>query len=59
MLAAMASEHGWGHEEMMRMPRRVFLRYYGYWYAERFNESMQQEWEEAKNNANRQLNERR
>ena len=59
MLKAMAKEHGWGHEEMLRMSRRVFLRYYGYWYAERFNDSMQQEWEEAKNKANNKLNERR
>jgi hypothetical protein len=59
MLDVMSKERGWSHDEMMRMSRRVFLRYYGYWYAERFNEAIQQEWEEAKGKANRELNERR
>jgi len=56
MLRVMAKENGWSHDEMMRMSRRVFLRYYGYWYAEKFNESMQMEWEEAKNKAKDKLN---
>jgi hypothetical protein len=59
MLNVMAKECGWSHKDMMRMSRRVFLRYYGYWYAERFNETMQQEWEEAKNKASKKLNEGR
>lgn len=59
MLRVMAKENGWSHDEMMRMSRRVFLRYYGYWYADRFNEAMEQEWEEAKNKAKNKLNQGR
>ena len=59
MLHMMSMERGWSHDEMMRMPKRLFFRYYGYWYADKFNESMQMEWEEAKNKAQTKLNERR
>jgi hypothetical protein len=59
MLHVMSTEHGWSHDEMMRMSRRTFLRYYGYWYAEQFNATIQQEWEEAKNEAKNKLNQGR
>ena len=55
----MSMERGWSHEEMMRMSKRLFFRYFGYWYSEKFNETMQMEWEEAKNKATNKLNERR
>jgi hypothetical protein len=59
MLHAMSKERGWSHDEMMRMSKRVFFRYYGYWYAEEFNEVLQYEWDQAKNKAKNEINERR
>lgn len=38
MLHRMSMERGWTHNEMMRMPKRLFYRYYGYWYQDRLRE---------------------
>ena len=49
MFHRMSEVRGWGHKEMMEMSKRVFFRYYGYWYADRLNEERMQEWNEHKN----------
>ena len=56
MLHKMSEVRGWTHNEMMGMSKRVFFRYYGYWYADQFNETMFQEFEQNKAEANRKLN---
>lgn len=38
MLHKMSEVRGWSHEEMMKMPKSLFYRYYGYWYQERLVE---------------------
>lgn len=48
MLHRMSEVRGWSHDEMMNMSKRIFFRYYGYWYADRLNEERQNEWEEHK-----------
>ena len=47
-LHKMSEVRGWSHNEMMDMSKRVFLRYYGYWYADRLNEERDRIWEEKK-----------
>ena len=34
----MSEVRGWSHNEMMALPWRLFLRYYGYWYQDRLRE---------------------
>ena len=48
MLHKMSEIRGWSHEEMMRMPKSIFFRYYGYWFSERFKEAKEAEKEEMK-----------
>ena len=48
MLHRMSEVRGWGHTEMMKMPKRLFYRYYGYWYQDRLREQDQQEEEKRK-----------
>lgn len=52
MLHKMSEVRGWTHEEMLRMDKRTFYRYYGYWYSERLIESIEieQERQKQKNN---------
>jgi hypothetical protein len=38
MLHKMSEVRGWSHDEMMKMPKSLFYRYYGYWYQERLVE---------------------
>lgn len=44
----MSELRGWSHDEMMKMDKKVFMRYYGYWYADQINEYMYNEWMEHK-----------
>lgn len=46
MLHKMSEARGWSHESMMKMNKRVFYRYYGYWYQDRLFEEMAQEQQE-------------
>lgn len=46
----MAEVTGWTHEYMMKMDKRLFMRYYGYWYAEQLITQIRQEEAEKKNN---------
>lgn len=48
MLHKMSEVRGWSHDEMMAMSKEVFFRYYGYWYAERYNDMLQQEYDEKR-----------
>ena len=34
MLHRMSMDRGWSHTDMMRMPKRLFYRYYGYMYQD-------------------------
>lgn len=44
----MSEVRGWSHDEMMKMPKSLFYRYYGYWYQEQLIEREIQKREEAK-----------
>ena len=59
MFHRMSEVRGWSHNEMMTMSKRVFMRYYGYWYAERLNEQRADEWEEHKSKLNKKSQENR
>lgn len=48
MLHKMSEVRGWSHSDMMHMSKKVFFRYYGYWYSERFAEAKHQEKQEYK-----------
>lgn len=39
----MGKEMAWTHDYMMSMDKRLFLRYYGYWYQEQLYAEMQRE----------------
>jgi exonuclease I len=41
------------------MSKRVFFRYYGYWYADRLNEERHQQWQEHKQKLNQKSQENR
>jgi len=45
MLQVCAREYGWSHEEMLKMPKRLLFRYYGYWNIETIlrNEEIEKE----------------
>ena len=44
---------------MMNMSKKIFYRYYGYWYADRLNEERDRIWEEKKRELeNKSLNNR-
>lgn len=49
MLHVMSEVRGWSHEDMMKMPKRIFYRYYGYWYKDRLAE--EEEFERRKQEA--------
>lgn len=59
MLHKMSELRGWSHEEMMAMSKELFYRYFGYWYAERFNEMMEREWENRKHELEAKSQERK
>lgn len=59
MLHKMSELRGWSHDEMMAMSKELFFRYYGYWYMEQFNEMLAREYDEKKNDLNRQSQENR
>ena len=59
MLHRMSEVRGWSHAEMMSMSKRVFFRYYGYWYADRLNEERYREWEEHKQKLNQKSQQNR
>jgi exonuclease I len=59
MLHRMSEVRGWSHDEMMNMSKRVFFRYYGYWYADRLNEERHQQWQEHKQKLNQKSQENR
>ncbi|MBF4468788.1 MAG: hypothetical protein ISP01_05220 [Methanobrevibacter arboriphilus] len=48
MLHKMSEVRGWSHEEMLKMDKRTFYRYYGYWYAERLIDAWHIEEEKRK-----------
>lgn len=54
----MSEVRGWAHEDMMKMSKTVFFRYYGYWYSEQLEEEARYKYEQKKNktNSNRERN---
>lgn len=51
MLHVMSEVRGWSHEEMLKMDKRVFYRYYGYWYKDRIAEKEEYERMKAEHEA--------
>lgn len=49
MLHVLSNEKGWEHEAMMKMNKRVFYRYYGYWYRDRLKLEQDMKEDEIKN----------
>lgn len=58
MFYKMAEVMGWSHQEMMEMPKRVFYRYYGYWFAEQLMQQEANEESERKQKAEQRRKER-
>lgn len=54
MLHKMSEVRGWTHNEMMSMNKRIFYRYYGYWYSDRLKEEAAQKEAESKQQNNNQ-----
>ena len=48
----MSEVRGWAHEDMMKMSKSIFFRYYGYWYAEQLEKEAQYEYEANKSKRN-------
>jgi len=59
MLHKMSEVRGWSHDEMMKMPKSLFYRYYGYWYQERLVEEEIQKREDEKRKREARKNEHR
>jgi hypothetical protein len=51
MLHKMSEVRGWSHNDMMKMSKSLFYRYYGYWLQERLMEEEHQKREERKREA--------
>lgn len=51
----MSTEKGWTHRDMMGMPWRLLLRYYGYWYQDLLREADAYEEREWKNRQEEEL----
>lgn len=58
MLHVMSEVRGWSHDEMLKMNKRVFYRYYGYWYKDRINEKEYYEKMKAEHEAKQRESER-
>lgn len=43
MFHKMSELRGWTHETMIKMDKRLFLRYFGYWYQDQLYQEMQRE----------------
>jgi len=48
MLHMMSKVRGWSHDEMMAMDKRMFYRYYGYWYQDNLRREEYEKEEERK-----------
>lgn len=44
----MSEVRGWSHDDMMKMSKSVFYRYYGYWYIDQLIQEQRYEEEERK-----------
>ena len=60
MLHKMSEIRSWHHDEMMKMSKPIFFRYYGYWYQDQLREQDYHEKQEAeakaRDNAERNKN---
>ena len=56
MLQSMAEVNGWTIEYMLSMKKRIFHRFYGYWYQDRIleHEAMEDNNKEETSNDNRE-----
>jgi len=59
MMHKMSEVRGWSHEDMMKMSKSLFYRYYGYWYIDRLVEENHYEEEERKRKAEANKNKSR